>query len=77
MSKCRNCNAEIMWRKNEKSRQLAPIDAVPSDQGNVQLIGDDEYRVLNSTEAWAARTEGSPLHINHFQTCTNPPKRAS
>jgi hypothetical protein len=70
--KCRSCNAEIEWRKNEKSRQLAPIDAAPDDQGNIFLSADQEtYEVLTGEELTKARLSMCQLHTNHFQKCPN------
>ena len=72
MTKCRSCNAEIMWKLNNSSRQIAPIDAEPSDQGNIRSLLGGEYAVLTGAELTEARQNGEKLHTNHFQTCTNP-----
>jgi hypothetical protein len=72
-SLCRSCQARVRWAEHETTGKAAPIDADPSDGGNVQLIeGGDRLRysiVASGAARDAARVAGTPLHTNHFQTC--------
>lgn len=71
MSRCRSCDAEIVWALTERGKRM-PLDAEPVADGNLYLEpvarpGDDPYRVR------AAR-EGDPAQhrrVSHFATCPN------
>lgn len=64
MPKCRSCNAEIVWAKNEKTGKLAPLDAEPSADGNIRLGPDGTYEIV--VPSYRPRTN---LHTSHFATC--------
>lgn len=71
---CKRCGARIEWRRNDRTGKPAPIDAEPSPNGNILLVGEGTYRVLGK-ERDLFTDPGEPLHLNHFATCPNPPGR--
>lgn len=63
---CRSCKAPVFWLRNSATAKMAPIDALPSDKGNIEI--DREmgiYRVLGLP----AREGRKDLHTNHFSIC--------
>lgn len=64
---CRSCGAPIQWRRHATTGRLAPIDAVPSPDGNVALCPGGERYVIVSRNERGVR--GQPLYTNHFATC--------
>ncbi len=72
LSNCRSCGASIIWARHHASGKAAPIDSVPSPNGNIALDQhSDHYRILTGEDR-ATSTE--PLHTNHFVTCPNAAK---
>ena len=71
-SRCKSCNAPIIWAQNESTGRAMPIDADPVDGGNVLILDPEPdgiwFRVLNKEEV--AKMQ-EPLHTSHFQTCPN------
>lgn len=70
MSKCKSCDAEIIWVKTEKGKSM-PIDAEPSVEGQFLKVRVDEngtkhVQYLGEREA-ADCTR--PLYLSHFATC--------
>jgi hypothetical protein len=68
---CRSCGAPVIWAHHEQSGKAAPIDAEPSDAGNVVLLPPDifgapRYRVLGPA---SVGLEAGPRHTSHFMTC--------
>lgn len=65
------CGAPIIWTKTTTGKAM-PVDAYPSDDGNVVLerVGPTVLAFVYSTTA-AARvmTPAAPLHKSHFATC--------
>lgn len=74
MPNCRTCGATIFWRRNLNSRQVAPIDELPTPDGNC-LVGVETYGVLAGEYLAEARANKTPLHLNHWATCTKPPAK--
>src|SRR5712691_1082234 len=76
--KCRSFLAIVIWLKNERTNQWAPIDAEPSAEGNCQLITQEgagrpsAYRVLHGPAKVEALARGE-LHTSHFATCPDAP----
>lgn len=74
-STCNTCGASIYWTIDATTGRKAPIDAEPTDNGNVLLAiapnGVIKSRVLKKGED----AGGAPVRLNHFVTCTNPPRR--
>lgn len=68
MAQCRRCGAKILWRSHPRTGKKAPIDAVAVEGGNIKLLGDEQYEVVEPSK--------ERLHVNHFMTCKNPPKRS-
>jgi hypothetical protein len=75
---CRSCSAPIFWARNDATGRSMPVDAEPSDKGNVQLFdrgGSVVAKVLGAEEArrvrdsnWALRGV-HVLRTAHFVTC--------
>lgn len=74
--RCRTCGARILWLHNNITRRVAPIDAEPADNGNIELLEDGTYRVLGQT-LFDQRDPDTEYHLNHFATCEKPPERKS
>lgn len=80
MPECKSCGAEITWAWTETNKRM-PLDAEPSDKGNMEIIGrrDDPdepptpiVRVLKQGEAdTLPGLEPPPRYISHFATCVN------
>lgn len=73
--KCNRCPAQIRWIRSEATSRSMPINLDPdTERGNVEVTGNFG-KVLNKEDAAAARGRGVALYLNHFATCSNPPKR--
>ena len=65
-SKCRTCQADILWCEHEDTRRLSPIDLDPHEEGTIRLLPPrpgqttPRYRIDRS-----ARVRRRP----HFATC--------
>ena len=70
---CRSCNARIIWTKGSTGR-ANPVDAEPSEKGNIQILAEGTAVYLKADEAEAARQRGEKLHLSHFATCPNAAK---
>ena len=72
------CAAPILWVRHLRTGGRAPVDADPADNGNI-LVDETtgRYLVLAGDDLAAARTASTPLRLNHFVTCANPPERKS
>lgn len=70
MSTCKSCGAEIIWRYNETSGRKMPIDAEPSEDGNIMLHADGlaAHVVPRGTIA-EVQSLGIGLHRSHFASC--------
>lgn len=67
---CRRCPAKILMIPHNRTGNPAPIEALPSPDGNI--IIDRErgvYIILTKGELTNARERGHSLHKNHFATC--------
>jgi hypothetical protein len=74
-SKCRSCEADVIWLEHERTGKPAPIDAKPTSDGNI--VVDDvggTYSVVPEQVRDNLIEAGMPLHTNHFATC---PQRAA
>jgi hypothetical protein len=76
---CRSCQAGIIWAGTTDGKSM-PVDAAPSDAGNVKLTprpGGGATAAVISTATIAAETSGlfpsglPPLRTSHFVTCPN------
>lgn len=69
---CRSCGAQIVWGTNTATGRPAPIDAAPSERGNISCYpAADGPRlvVLGAAKASAMRAAGQLLYLSHFATC--------
>ncbi len=68
---CRSCGAEIFWAITKTSKRM-PIDAVPTRDGNVEILRNGDatpWAIVHAEpagmfDAWAERA-----HTSHFATC--------
>jgi hypothetical protein len=76
---CRSCQAGIIWAATAGGKTM-PVDAAPSDDGNVALTlrpGGSATAAVLSAATIAAETSGlfpsglPPLRTSHFVTCPN------
>jgi hypothetical protein len=68
-AKCRSCGAAIRWVVVAGSGKRMPLDAEPSERGNVRVAGNGEAHILDAVFAADARSAGVPLFLSHFATC--------
>lgn len=74
-SLCKTCGAPITWRKQaeypggqvKSDAKANPIDAQPTERGNILLSKDGERYMILPTEV-QPRYVGR-LHVSHFATC--------
>ena len=76
MSLCKSCDAEIIWAVSAATGKPAPIDAAPSDGGNIHLreapgteTGDKVIVYTMMTKEAASQYQGGDAHRSHFATC--------
>jgi len=70
MQKCRSCGAAIRWARTVAGK-LMPVDAAPSIDGNLQLIGDQLDSVVYLSTAKQAELFDVDRYTSHFATCPN------
>ena len=77
MSRCRSCDAEIIWTSTPTGKSM-PLDANPNPDGNVELScdrsGEHPRRkpvatVLAGMFLEEARSAGRELYMPHHATC--------
>lgn len=70
MATCRSCDAPILWARTPADR-LMPLDATPSDRGNVELVderpGQAPLAIVHPQPPFLA----GDLYLSHFATCPN------
>lgn len=82
MSRCRSCNAEIVWATTLIGGKAMPVDPTPSPDGNLLLAAVDPddasagyaaIMLTNLTDEARASAERAAvvLHESHFATCPN------
>lgn len=64
LSSCDSCGAPIRWVVTEGGKNM-PIDAEPSEKGNLLLI-DRYVRFVKLAER---EDRDVPLYLSHFATC--------
>lgn len=67
---CEKCGAAIMMAKHVTTRNPAPIEVQPSDDGNILVTGTS-YEIVPKDEREKVRLRGFVLRKNHFATCTH------
>lgn len=75
-SRCRWCRERVLWLANDKTGKLAPIDPVPSPDGNIRIDrAGSRYSVVTKEEMglFEAQVDAAPtLYLNHWVTCASP-----
>lgn len=66
-SKCRSCDAPIIWAKTTQDKNI-PLDAEPSGAGNITLVPGGRAHVHSRDELFP---QGETLYVSHFVTCPN------
>jgi len=54
--------------RHKRTRNFAPIEVEPSEDGNILVTGD-EYEIVPKEERQRAKDVGFVLRKNHFATC--------
>lgn len=69
---CRSCRAPIMWVTLPSGKAM-PVDAAPSDDGNVAMLSAGNAIILTAGELSEERSMPEPLrrklYRSHFATC--------
>lgn len=65
---CEKCGTEIMMAKHKRTRNPAPIEVQPSEDGNILVTGE-EYEIVSKDERDKVKQRGFVLRKNHFATC--------
>jgi len=68
LSKCASCHASIYWASTRIGRAM-PIDAEPSDDGNVALVWSERLNRIVCHVVADRAGFGHPLRTSHFATC--------
>lgn len=63
-SRCRSCGAAIIWAVTGVARRAMPLDAEPTEEGNI-LLRDGVAVVATRAD----NTEGELMYLSHFATC--------
>jgi hypothetical protein len=66
VSKCRSCDAEIIWAITSAGKRM-PVDLLEDENGNVELITVDT--VPKAIVHAQPPMEPANLHMAHFVTC--------
>ncbi|SNS59429.1 hypothetical protein [Rhodococcoides kyotonense] len=69
---CKGCGDPIIFATTNPGGKAMPVDAAPSDAGNVVLHAtgtDVTATVLRKTQVAGARAAGQPLYESHFASC--------
>jgi hypothetical protein len=71
-TRCRSCNAPVLWLRHEETGKTAPIDAAQDrERGNILINMDaGTYHIVPASGRDAERDW---LHTNHFATCAFAP----
>lgn len=62
MSRCRSCNAPIVWARTEAGKNM-PLDVAPTINGNIELRSGIAHYVTPDHNAIGQR------FTSHFATC--------
>lgn len=65
---CQKCNTEVVWLWHKDTNKPAPIEAAPSENGNI-FVKNKLYRMATKDEIEKAKAIGKLLYLNHFATC--------
>jgi hypothetical protein len=67
VQRCRSCDAPIIWAST--GSKLMPVDAEPTEKGNVELTPGSLGRGVVATVLTAPSLLGGPLRTSHFASC--------
>jgi len=69
ISKCRSCEATIVWCVNERGKRV-PVDADPVAGGNMRIIHNPipNVRLQPDIELFSDDDDGV-RYVTHFMTC--------
>jgi hypothetical protein len=68
VSQCTSCAAPILWSLTVNDKFM-PVDAEPSDDGNVEFV--DKGRIRRAIVHTQPLLAPTPLHRSRFVTCPN------
>lgn len=72
-TKCRSCEAPIVWARHAGTGRRVPVDAEPTTDGNVELhnaaAGTDGPPVVECNVHHQPPLDAGPLRLSHFVTC--------
>ena len=71
MPTCKSCGAEIVWARSSASGKPFPVDAEPTDTGNVRLEKGKATVLSRGQLQELSPLERGTLHLSHFATCPN------
>lgn len=66
--RCQKCGAAVLWLRHKETDKPAPIEAAPSENGNI-LVQGSLYRIATDDEKEKAKKIGKALYLNHFASC--------
>lgn len=72
LAQCRSCNALIIWGRTRNDVSM-PVDAEPTDDGNVLIHPDGTVDVLGPLELLCHDRDAEPLRMPHHATCPDGP----
>ena len=65
-SRCKSCDAAILWAVSAVTGKRMPLDADPVPDGNLLLDAEGKIHVLTAD---AATVPGVKRYVSHFATC--------
>lgn len=69
MSRCRSCQAEVVWVVTEDLRKM-PMDPAPVENGNlVKVRVEDGVGVVRYLKKGEEPPPGHGRYVSHFATC--------
>jgi hypothetical protein len=68
---CKSCKADIIWAINESSMRWMPLDAVPVQTGNIEIVGTTVERGAKQPLARVVdfSSTAAPRYVAHHATC--------
>jgi hypothetical protein len=70
---CRSCHAPIFWKKNVNTQKAAPLNLKPDPNGNLILVGEQEYAVVARADRESVLATGKDLYTSHYSNCPQAP----
>jgi hypothetical protein len=68
-SRCRSCNADMVWVVMRASKRRMPLDARPLDEGTIAVDAIGRAEVLTGEALEGARLAGVALYQSHYVSC--------